>query len=165
MELKHFLQGKTSPTISLNKHLWPREGRGAWKEPCYYINSAISFSPKSRNRVQTYTTEWEMLLSNKVLTNIPHKCVCVCVGGDVCERADMLTYTAVSRSQSLVSDCLSSLLLFLRCFLSVNLKLTVSQVGLDCLGNELPGSSCLHLQELELQVCMPYMVFIWALGI
>lgn len=46
---KTFLQGKTSPTISLNKHLWPGEGRGAWKEPCYYINSAISFSPKSRN--------------------------------------------------------------------------------------------------------------------
>lgn len=89
----------------------------------------------------------------------------MCVGDDVCERADMLTYTAVSGSQSLVSDCLSSLVLFLRHSLSLNLKLTGSQVGLDCLGNELPGSSCLHLRELELQVCMPYMVFIWALGI
>lgn len=55
----------------------------------------------------------------------------------MCECADMLTYTAVSGSQSLVSDCLSSLVLFLRHSLSLNLKLTGSQVGLDCLGNEL----------------------------
>lgn len=93
-------------------------------------------------------------------------CVLVCVcRGDVCERADILTYTAVSGSQSLVSDYLSSLVLFLRHSLSLNLKLTGSQVGLDCLGNELPGSSGLRLRELELQVCMPCMVFIWALGI
>lgn len=58
-------------------------------------------------------------------------CVLVSVGGDMCVTVliYIYTYIAFSGSQSLMSDCLSSLILFLRHILSLNLNRTGSQIG------------------------------------
>lgn len=61
-------------------------------------------------------------------------------------------YAHHCRGKRLTSECQSSVTLFLRQDLSLNPKLTSSDLGLDCLANELLGPSCLHLLQLELQV-------------
>lgn len=70
----------------------------------------------------------------------------------------MLTYIVVEVKGDVR---LSSVILFLRHALFLYQKLTGSQIGLDCLVNELLGSSCFYLSEPELQMCMPCMVSIW----